>query len=56
MYLTHNAGKSLVAKRFITTLKNEIYKYLISILKNAYIVKLDGTVKNTTIHILEQLK
>ena len=44
IYLTHNAGKSLVAKRFITTLKNEIDKYLISILKNAYIVKLDGTV------------
>ena len=31
MYSTHNEGKSLVAERFIRTLKNEIYKYMISI-------------------------
>ena len=40
MYLTHNAGKSDVAERFIRTLKNEIYKYMASISKNVYIDKL----------------
>ena len=26
MYLTHNEGKSVIAERFIRTLKNKIYK------------------------------
>lgn len=30
-YLTHNEGKSVVAKQFITTLKNKILKYMTSI-------------------------
>ena len=34
MYSTYDQGNSVVAERFIRTLKNEIYKYLISILKN----------------------
>ena len=34
MYSIHNEGKSVVAERFIRTLKNEIYKYMTSILKN----------------------
>ena len=33
MYSTHNEGKSVVAERFIRTLKNRIYKYLTSISK-----------------------
>ena len=37
MYFTHNKGKPVVAERFIRTLKNNIYKYLISVSKNAYI-------------------
>ena len=28
MYSTHKEGKSIVAERFIRTLKNKIYKYL----------------------------
>ena len=28
MYSTHNEGKSVVAERFIRTLKNKIYKYM----------------------------
>ena len=28
MYLTHNEGRSVIAKRFIRTLKNKIYKYM----------------------------
>ena len=30
MYSTHNEEKSVVAKRFIRTLKNKIYKYMTS--------------------------
>ena len=44
MYSTHNEGKSVVAERFIRTLKNKIYKYMTSISKNMYIDKLDDIV------------
>ena len=45
-------GKSVVAERFIRTLKNKIYNYMTSISKNVYIDKLDDIVKkyNTTYH------
>ena len=41
MYSRHNEGKSVVAERFIRTLKNNIYKYITSVSKNVYIDKLD---------------
>ena len=44
MYSTHNEGKSVIAKRFIRTLKNKIYKYMTSISKNMYIDKFDDTI------------
>ena len=52
MYSTHNEGKSVVAKRFIRTLKNKIYKYTTSISKNMYIDKFDDIVDeyNNTYH------
>ena len=52
MYSTHNEGKSVVAERFIRTLKNKIYKYMTSISKNVYIAKLDDIVNeyNNTYH------
>ena len=52
MYLTHNEGKSVVAERFIRTLKIKIYKYMTSISKNVYTDKLDDTVNeyNNTYH------
>ena len=51
MYSTHNDGKSVVAKRFIETLKNKIYKYMNLISKNVYIDKLDVVNKyNNTYH------
>ena len=46
MYLTHNEGKPVLAERFIRTLKNKTYKHMTSVSKNAYIDKLDDTVKN----------
>ena len=52
MYSTHNEGKSVVAERFIKTLKNKIYKYMTSISKNVYIDKLEDIVDeyNNTYH------
>ena len=44
MYSTYNKGKSVVAERFIRTLKNKICKYMTSISKNVYIDKLDDIV------------
>ena len=44
MYSAHIEGKSVVAERFIRTLKNEIYKYMTSISKKVYIDKLDDVV------------
>ena len=44
MYSIHNEGKSVVAERFIRTLKTRIYKYMTSISKNGYIDKLDDIV------------
>ena len=31
MYSTHNEGKSVIAERFMGTLKNKIYKYITSV-------------------------
>ena len=45
MYSAHNNRKSVVAERFIGTLKNNIYKYMISIAKSVYTDKLDDIVK-----------
>ena len=58
MYSTHNEGKSIVAVRFVRTLKNEIYKYVTSISKNVYINKLDDIVKkcNSTYHRTIKIK
>ena len=46
MYLTHNKGKSVVAERFIRTIKNKIYKHMTSISKNVHNDKLDDIVSN----------
>ena len=58
MYSTHNEGKSVIAERFITTIKNKIYKYMTSISKNAYIDKLDDIVNkyNNAYHSTGKMK
>ena len=38
MYSTHNERKSVVVERFITTLKNKIYKYMTSISKMCILI------------------
>ena len=52
MYSTFNEGKSVVAERFITTLKNKIYKHMTYIGKNVYFDVLDNIVDkyNNTYH------
>ena len=57
-YSTHNEGKSVVAERFIRTIKNKIYKHMTSISKNVYINKLDDIVNeyNNTMHRTTKMK
>ena len=58
MHSTNNEGKSIIAKRFIRTLKTEIYKYMTSASKNLYINKLDDIVSkyNNTYHRTIKMK
>ena len=44
MYSLHNEEKSVVAERFIRTLKTKIYKCMTSVSKIVYINKLDDIV------------
>ena len=45
MYSINNEEKSVVAERFIRTLKTKIYNYMTSVSKNVYIDKLDDIVR-----------
>ena len=58
IYSTHNEGKTVVAEKFIRTLKNNIYKYMTSLSKNVYIDKLDDIVNeyNNTYHRTIKMK
>ena len=58
MYSTNNEGKSVVAERFIRTLKTKIYKYMTSVSKNVYIDKLDDIVNqyNNKYHTTIKMK
>ena len=58
MYSTNNEGKSVIAERFIRTLKTKIYKYMTATSKNVYINKLDDVVKeyNNTYHTTIKMK
>ena len=57
MYSTYNEGKSVVAERFIRTLKNKLYKYMTATGKNVYYV-LDDVVNkyNNTKHSTIKMK
>ena len=58
MYSTFIEGKSVVAERFIKTLKNKIYKHMTTIGKNVYFNVLDDIVKNynNSIHNSNKMK
>ena len=53
MYSTYNEGKSVVAERFIRTLKNKIFKHMTAVSKNVYF---DETILliNTITQLTEQ--
>ena len=52
MYSTYNEGKSVVAERFVRTLKNKGFKHMTAISKNVYFYVLDNIVDkyNNTVH------
>ena len=58
MYSIHKERKSVVAERFIRTLKTKNYKYMTSVSKNVYIDKLDDMVNeyNNTYHRTIKMK
>ena len=58
MYSTHNEGKSVVAERFIRTLKNKSYKHMTATGKNVYYDVLDDVVNqnNNTKHNTIKMK
>ena len=58
MYSTFNEGKSVVAERFIRTLKNKLYKHMTATGKNVYYHVLDDIVNkyNNTKHSTIKIK
>ena len=58
MYSTFNEGKSVIAERFIRTLKNKFFKHMTTISKNVYFDVLDDIVNkyNNTIHRTIKMK
>ena len=58
MYSTYNEGKSVVAERFIRTLKNKLYKQMTATGKNVYYDVLDDIVNeyNNTKHDTIKMK
>ena len=58
MYSTYNEGKSVVAERFIRTLKNKLFKHMTATNKNVYYDVLDDIVNeyNNTKHSTIKMK
>ena len=58
MYSTYDEGKSVVAERFIRTLKNKLYKHMTATGKNVYYDVLDDVVNkyNNTKHSINKMK
>ena len=58
MHSSYNEGKSVLAERFIRTLKNELYKHMTATGKNVYYDVLDDTVNeyNNTKHNTIKMK
>ena len=58
MYSTFNERKSVVAERFIKTLKNKIYKHMTTIGKNVYFNVLEDIVDkyNNSFHSSIKMK
>ena len=56
MYSTYNEGISVVAERFIRTLKNKIFKHMTAISRNVYFDGLDDIVNKSNNAICRNIK
>ena len=58
MYSTQNVGESVVAERFVRSLKSKIYKHMTWLSKHVYISKLDDILNkyNNTYHRTIKMK
>ena len=58
MYSTYNEEKSVVAERFIRTLKNKIFKHMRAVSKNVYFDVLEDIVNkyNNAVHRTIKMK
>ena len=58
MYSANNEGKSVVAERFIRTLKNKIFKHMTAVSKNVYFNVFDDIVNkhNNAVHRTIKIK
>ena len=58
MYSTYYEGKSVLAERFIRTLKNKIFKHMTAVSKNVYFDVLDDIVNkySNTVHRTIKMK
>ena len=57
-YSRYNEGKSVVAERFMKTLKNKNFKHMTAVSKNVYFDVLDNIVNkyNNTVHRTMKMK
>ena len=56
MYSTYNEEKSVIAERFIRTLKSKIFKHMTVVSKNIYFDVLDDITNKTITQFRELLK
>ena len=58
MYSKYNEEKSVVAERFIRTMKNKIFKYMATVSQNVYFTVLDEIVNKykNTVHRTIKMK
>ena len=56
MYSTYNEEKSVIAERFIRTLKSKIFKHMTVVSKNIYFDVLDDIANKTITQFIELLK
>ena len=55
-YSTYNEEKSVIAERFIRTLKSKIFKHMTVVSKNIYFDVLDDIANKTITQFIELLK
>ena len=56
MHSTYNEGKSVVAERFITTLKNKVFKHMTAVSKSVYFDVLNDIVNKYNNRVYRTIK